>query len=332
MHVVVRVDGGPDIGYGHLVRSGSLARELLSRGHEVTYATATPGPTGDVCPPASVVSLPSRGDPEPFLDYVETATPDTVFTDAYPVDTAYQRAVHERTSLAVLQDDARHAVSADMFVNGNLYAPDLDYEFVGSSPDQYLGAEYLLVREAFRTRARRRPPWRDRPKRALVTMGGSDVTNLSPRVIRAFDAFDIEVDAIVGPGFSQDQAMDISKAAESCSGPVRIAHDPEDLPERMFKADFGVCTASSTTYELLALGTPLICFPVADNQTPIAEAIRDRNAGAVLDHDASHRAIERAIETYITDRDLRRERRERGRALVDARGTKRVANALSAVA
>ena len=26
MHVVIRADGGPDIGYGHLVRTGALAR------------------------------------------------------------------------------------------------------------------------------------------------------------------------------------------------------------------------------------------------------------------------------------------------------------------
>ena len=52
------------------------------------------------------------------------------------------------------------------------------------------------------------------------------------------------------------------------SSDVHVVRDPPDLPERMFQADFAVTTASTTTYELLALGTPIISIPVADNQEP----------------------------------------------------------------
>lgn len=39
MHVVIRADGGPDIGYGQLIRTNALAEELLSREHEVSVAS-----------------------------------------------------------------------------------------------------------------------------------------------------------------------------------------------------------------------------------------------------------------------------------------------------
>jgi spore coat polysaccharide biosynthesis predicted glycosyltransferase SpsG len=94
----------------------------------------------------------------------------------------------------------------------------------------------------------------------------------------------------------------------------------------MFEADFAVSTSSSTTYELLALGIPIICQPTADNQDLIAVALERRNAATVLNRDAGEEAFRRAIEKYVDDPTLRRERSKLGRELVDGDGTERVAN------
>jgi len=247
MHLAVRADGGPSIGYGHLVRSSALAEEFLSREHAVTCLTAMPDHARDVYPAGvEVVELPSRDDPAHFLDWLGDAKPDATFTDAYPVDTAYQRAIREHVPLVVLQDDARHTVCADVFVNGNLYAADLDYEFVGAEPQTCLGTEYVLLRGDVRRLAARDPPWSDRPEYALVTMGGSDVADLTPTAVRAFDGFDLRVDAVVGPGFSRDQERSIREVAREITAEVDVVRDPPDLPARMFRADFAVSTASSS--------------------------------------------------------------------------------------
>lgn len=329
MHIVVRADGGPEIGYGHLVRSGALAEELLSRGHAITLATSNPKKAETVFPTGvTTTTLPSRGDPEPFVRWLERATPDLVFTDAYPVDTAYQQAVRQCVPLAVLQDDARHAVCADLFVNGNLYASDLNYEFVGEQPKTCLGTEYVILRREIREQAARELPWREQPERAIVTMGGNDPTELTPTVLGAFDGTTITVDAIVGPGFSPDQERAVRTAAANASADFRVVRDPDDLVERMAAADFAVSTASTTTYELLALGTPIVSIPVVDNQRLIASALRDRDIAIVLEPEDDRAAIAEAIEQYIFDPALRRQIRDRGRFIVDANGVTRLATAL----
>ncbi len=329
MHLTIRADGGPAIGYGHLVRSGALAEELLARDHDVTVATATPQSAREVFPDAAaVVDLPARDDPAPFVSWIESAEPDIAYTDAYPIDTAYQQAVRERVPLAVWQDDARHVVCADLFVNGNLYAPTLDYEFVGDSPETCLGAEYVLLRDEIRSLVSDDPPWRDPPERAIVMMGGSDIAGLTPTAVRAFDGTDLRVDAIVGPGCSETQHRAVETAAASVATDVRVVRDPDDLPERMFAADFGVSTASSTVYELLALGTPLACVPVAVNQDPIATAIQKRAAATVLEGKTECDTFRQAIENYLSDTALRCDRRKRGRKLVDGRGVGRIADAI----
>jgi len=101
------------------------------------------------------------------------------------------------------------------------------------------------------------------------------------------------------------------------------------LVERMFAADIGVSTASSTTYELLALGTPLVSIPVADNQEPIAAALHRRDAATVLHRGDGKSAFRNAISEYAHDIELRRRRRKGGRKLVDGGGTNRLAAAVT---
>jgi UDP-2,4-diacetamido-2,4,6-trideoxy-beta-L-altropyranose hydrolase len=329
MHFVIRADGSREIGYGHLIRSGALAEELLERGHTVTVATTTPDSAQTGFPDTvGIVELSSRGDPTPLVEWLDTTAVDIVFTDAYPVDTTYQRTVRDHVPLAVLQDDNRHAVCAELLVNGNLYAADLDYEYVEPPPETCLGAEYVLFRDEIRARIGGDPPWRDPAERAIITMGGGDATNQTPTVLNAFDGFDISLDVIVGPGFSETQEQTIRATADSVSPDIRIARDPEDLPARMFKADLAVSTASSTTYELLALKTPLITVPVADNQEPIAAALRERDAATVLKRGANTATFRRAVDEYLSDSAFRRSRWERGSELIDGNGTIRVADAV----
>jgi UDP-2,4-diacetamido-2,4,6-trideoxy-beta-L-altropyranose hydrolase len=332
MHLTIRAEGGPDIGYGHLVRSGAVAEELLNRGHDVTYATTTPDAVEDVCPPdVRTFSLPTRSDSVPFLDRVDEST-DAILVDCYAVDSTYQRAIRNVAPIALMTDDARHSVCADLVVNGNLHAPSLKYDIVGEEPTWCLGPEYLVLRKAIRRLAPEDPPWRDQVERAIVTMGGSDTANLTPTVLQAFDGTDLRVDAIAGPGFTTEQRKETESAATGVSPNVCVVHDPDNLAERMFQSDFAVATASTTTYELLALGTPIITVPVVDNQEPIATALRKCDAATVIERRSDPAAFRNAIRQYTTDASLRRERRSLGRELIDGQGTERVCTELFSLA
>lgn len=326
IHLVIRADGDPDIGYGHLVRTSSVAEKLLSQGHTVTYATATPDQVRQVCPESvDVVSLPTRGNPGPFVEWLEVANPDVAFTDAYPINTGYQREVRDRAPLVVQQDDDRHPVCADVFTNGNVYADELQYEFVGPEPRTCLGTDYVLLREEIARLAARKPPWRPIPECALITMGGSDLGNFTPGAVRAFDGLHIRVDAVIGPGFSAAQERQVRDAAADVSADVRVTCDPPDLPERMYEADFAVCTASSTTYELLALGTPIIAIPQAANQKLVADALAARNLAEVLPDDPATSTIRGAVQAYMSGTELRHERQTSGKYLIDGCGAGRIA-------
>ncbi|MFB6255831.1 MAG: glycosyltransferase [Haloplanus sp.] len=93
----------------------------------------------------------------------------------------------------------------------------------------------------------------------------------------------------------------------------------------MFHADLAVSATGTTIYELLALGTPTVGLPQADNQEPIADALAEREAIVVPD---GKTRLSDAIRDLAADADRRRTLRERGRALVDGEGVHRVYDAV----
>lgn len=325
MHLVIRADGGPEIGYGHLVRTSTLAKLALEGGHSVTYATTTPEIAHSVYPSQSrMLTLERDGERERFPEWVEKKQPDVLLTDSYDVGTAYQRSLNRvAPCFCVVLDDTRHAVCADILVNGNVYAPELQYEYEGDEPEWCLGLDYLLLREEIRTLAQQSPPWRDPPERALVTMGGSDIRGTTPEVLPAFEGTDLTVDVIIGPGFDQENEREIERVAQETEADLRLLRGPSDLVDRMFQADLAVSATGTTSYELLALGTPTIGIPQADNQIPIVEALREDGAMVHLPPTEID-GLAAAVEELIMDATERWSLRERGRELLDGAGSERV--------
>jgi spore coat polysaccharide biosynthesis predicted glycosyltransferase SpsG len=169
VHLVIRADGGPEIGYGHLVRTGALAELALERGHSITCVTTTPKAAHSVYSEnTSILSLQPENERDEFLEWISTERPDAVLTDSYAIGTPYQRSLRNVSSrLGVVLDDTRHTVCADILINGNVYAPTLEYEYQGNEPDWCLGLDYLLLREKIRTLAQESPPKRHPQKKVL---------------------------------------------------------------------------------------------------------------------------------------------------------------------
>jgi UDP-2,4-diacetamido-2,4,6-trideoxy-beta-L-altropyranose hydrolase len=322
MHVAIRADGGPDIGFGHLVRTGALAATVLESGGDVTYLTRTPTSARRVCPEdIEAIELPDS-EVGAVCRWVDETNPNIVFTDSYNANTDYQQTLRSiANASAVVLDDARYTVCADYLINGNIYAPDLTYEWTGPEPTWCLGTDYLLVRDPVCQQAEDPEPFRETPKRVVVTMGGSDIQGATPTAVRAFDGLGVAVDVVIGPGF--DNHGRIHRAVGATEAQFALYEDPENFRELIARADVAVSAAGSTTYELLAVGTPTIAIPQADNQEPIANTLADRGAIERVDSAAMETLPER-IESLLSDADRRRELRKRGRELVDCRGTERI--------
>jgi len=328
MNLAIYADGGPSIGYGHLVRTSALAKEFLDRGYEIKYITATPNSAREIVPDeATIYSVPEPAD---VVSFAESSDLDVLVTDSYEIDHEVQQRLRPTVSqLGVIMDWNPHPVCCDVLINGNLYAPEIDHEWTGTEPVWCVGTDYLILRDEIRKYVGKDPPWREKPERAIITMGGGDQENVTPTAMEAINEFDIAVDVVVGPGFSESQEQEIRSATENVTADMNVVRNPDDLAERMFLSDFALSTASTTTYELLALGTPIISVQVVDNQKPIANALRSRNLALVINDLYSAECYRRAIERYMCDSELREVHLNRGCRLIDGNGIERVAETLT---
>ncbi len=325
MRVGIRADGGPERGIGHLVRSSVLANRFLKEGYDVTYLTKTPDPVADVCP--STVDIYPLDTQHPHRDtvaWIEETGTDIVISDCYDVDTAAQKAISRATDcFVVLQYDDRHELCCDILVNGHLFGSEVEYRWRGTEPTWCVGLEYLLLRDEFQELAKQPVNWRDPPETALITMGGSDVTNTTPSAMRAFDGLDLEVDVIIGPGY--DNQGQITNVAAEVFCQFNLIENPPDLPARMARADFAVSGFGTTAYELLATKTPFVGIPVVENQERTARSFDSRELAEVV---WSESDIVDRIHSLDRNTDARHVLIQRYSQLVDGAGADRVLEAI----
>ncbi len=343
--LLIRADAGPGIGNGHVMRCLALGQAAREKGGRVAYL----GRVG-----SSELERRLRGegfecrflpDPHPHPGDLEAtlaalselrgghAIAPWLVLDGYHFDPAYQREVRGAGWPLLVVDDAadRPSYPASVLLNQNLGAERLSYR---TDPDTLVlaGVRHVLLRRQFLARKGWRRSFPDEARRVLVTLGGSDPENVTLQVFRALGLLGdrgFEVTAAVGSNNPHLESLE--KAAREFPFPIEIRRDADDMPELMAWADLAVSAAGSTTWELAFMGLPAVLLVLAENQRGIAREL-DRS-GAAVDlgwfREIQFERLSQAVADLSSDRERRRSLGERGRALVDGEGARRVLEELA---
>jgi spore coat polysaccharide biosynthesis predicted glycosyltransferase SpsG len=240
-------------------------------------------------------------------------------------------------TIVAIDDVADRRLPVHLIVNGTVGATESWYtgshHHAGSSAPLYLlGPSYVLLATEF-TRGFDRSN-RDAIERVLVTVGGSDNHNVTPRLIEVglAELQAARIDVIVGPFFDNMSAID--DAARRADGRVTLWTAPAQMSDLMAVADVAICGGGQTTYELAAVGTPAVGVRCAANQTKNLDGFAA--AGTLLyAGDADDRTLESALRRHLRslaeNADSRTAMSRAGRRIVDGRGADRVAAAIAAL-
>ena len=289
--VAFRVDGGKDIGMGHIMRSMALASDLKKDKNvkRVFYITKNN---------PSVVNKLKENDFEVItidkdLSYdmeiekvkeiIKNEKVNKLVTDSYEIDQNYlieMRIVLNK--LITVHDYAPFAFPSHVVINGNAYAEDLDYESYYGDTEFLLGTDYLLLREEFRNLPEIEV--RDKAKNILVTVGGYDTRNLTPKVIKALNTIDfaeiddkyidkknLHIDVVIGPSF--DNVGEIVEEVQKSNLDISLNFNVSQMSELMINSDIAISSGGSTLYELAVTKTPALVMLQAENQIRVAEKL-----------------------------------------------------------
>jgi UDP-2,4-diacetamido-2,4,6-trideoxy-beta-L-altropyranose hydrolase len=331
---IFRVDGGREVGMGHLVRSHALAAELANRGITAAFATASDEAAAWLAERGrEVVRLPATpGGPEDaaaVADLVERRRARLVVTDGYVFLEAYlARLVATSARLVSIDDLAAWPFPSAMVVNGGLGARSLRYQ-VGPATRLLLGPEYLLLRPEFR-----RGPVEVRPsvERALACFGGADPDDCSARVLEAWSGPDRPpaLEIVVGPAYGAERRARLAAVGAQRRVRVHVDLDAASLVRLAASCDLAVVSSGMVAGETAALGLPMLLAVLSEDQRGNATVLAACGAAHVVEP-FTVPALQAAIEEMRADSDGRRAMAQAARGLVDGHGAERVADAVLAL-
>jgi len=332
MQILFRADASRAIGTGHVMRCLTLADELASRGHVITFASRQlEGDLRDFVGSKGFQQL-TVPPLDPTLDQqwcaANSGAPDVVVVDHYGLDQQWEAPFILRSRLLVIDDRANRAHVCHAILDQNFYL-EAEHRYDGLIPSAamgFFGPRYALLRQDFR----------DRPRRAragasqniLILYGGSDPTSETEKAVQACLNLadpELNVRVICGPSMAE--------LPPTLSHPnIEILGPTNQIAELMDWADIGLGAGGSTSWERCHRGLPSLVTSVSDDQIEIARDLATTGAIITLGHAGQVTAddITQSLAELRQDPKKLTSMSEAGLALVPGDGVRLVADWISA--
>lgn len=336
--LVLRADADAGMGTGHVMRCLALAQGWRSHGRQAVFVSACSGRAlrnrllrdGFGMVPVER-SYPDPADWEVTGRTIAARQPAWTVLDGYHFDAAYQRRIRQAGSrLVVIDDTARQDhYHTDVLLNQNLGAGQLCY-FHEPYTTLLLGSQYALLRAEFLIWQGWRREFRPTASRILVTLGGSDPSNHTAKVIRALQGLQLDgLEATVAVGAGNPNLGSLQKAVSGLAS-VRLVRNATDMARLMAWADIAVTAGGTTCYELAFMGLPSVILILAENQMENASELDRRGVAMSLgwSSNVSETRLAQALQALALDRARREAMGDAGQSLVDGEGADRVLSSM----
>lgn len=265
MRAIIFTEGGPQIGLGHLSRCISLYDELVSRGIETLMIIN--GLTELLEVIGSRICLLKN-----WLcsDYLKTLiqSDDYCIIDSYlATGDSYNLIAQKAYRCLYIDDQARISYPKGIIVNPSLYFDVSKYNNQ-SKTRIYNGPEYVIVRKEFIGIKRKQVV--NKKREILLTVGGSDIRKLLPRitgwVLQQFQETHINI--LIGHVSEEIELLALDPRITIYQNVVA-----DVVKELMLRSDLAITAAGQTIYEMLVTKTPFIPIIIIDNQKDNIEGL-----------------------------------------------------------
>lgn len=334
-------DAGPEVGGGHVMRCLTLARALVARGAACAFVESRAA-AGILrrfgWPSQTLLAMTDADDLEGQVAYaVEIASrfeADAVVVDHYRVGAAEEELLRGPGRRLVAIDDLadrRHV--CDLLVDPGYGRRREHYDaLIPPRSAVRLGPSHALVRPEFaaaRQRAMSRRAKHGPARRALVSLGLTDVGGVTQRVVRALAPMleEMRLDIVLG---SDAPSLPAVRAMAGADRRLHIWVDNAAMASLMADADLAVGAGGSSVWERATVGLPAATVILAENQRAMIEHMADAGFTRALDAGAAdfEPALAAAWTRLAGDPPLRWRLAERSAELCDGHGAERVAEAV----
>lgn len=323
--VVIRADGGKEIGLGHIMRTLVLAKELrkylevhyVCKDNEILYGDGIKKVKDEGF---NVVKINENNLINDIKKVQTELEADLIITDSYDVDENYFDEMKKVFKVSGYIDDVNICrLNVDFVINQNINAKELIYN-TNESTKLFLGTQYSLLRDEFRIKVERKI--NKIVENILVTVGGSDKDYNTLKLLSILRKCKSNIHIVIGGAFEKKL---IDEIHDNYGGNSNIKlYQNANMSTLMRLSDLAISSSGSTLYELCAMQVPTVGIVVADNQKDVCkkfnnmEVIVGTNSLIYDDIDK----LSKVIYSLIEDSELRYKLSINQKKIVNINGTR----------
>ncbi len=315
MKIKILTEGGKNIGLGHISRCVALYEEAHRRNIDVQLLIYGDVSDVEILSGKNVVN--KNWIDEHFLQG-NIQQNDYVIVDSYLAKTNIYQIIYKQAKNVIYIDDTnRIQYPKGTIINPAIDISELDY---GENNKVISGANYILLRTPFNQKICK--PIRE-INRVLVMIGGTDIKNITPKIINTVckENPNIDFDIVV----NNSEQYNIRKNVK-----LHNNLNAEEMFSIMSKCDLAITGAGQTIYELMATSTPFIAIQVAYNQKNNINTIKKYISNDIV-VDCTNEVDIESIKTKfykLKSNSVRKEILQKQSNIIDTQGNKRIIDEL----
>ncbi|AUB56005.1 hypothetical protein BK007_08335 [Methanobacterium subterraneum] len=259
MKIFILTEGSKDIGFGHITRCISIYQAF--RKYNFKPLLIVNGDESIVNYYDGIVIFDWFNKSEKLFDKFGNA--DIIIIDSYMAPKEVYDKLSTITKILVsIDDNNRVEYPKGIIINGSINAAGINYTYNNNSL-YLLGSKYVPLRNEFWRDIRK--PIRKTIDSVMVTFGGEDNANLTPKILGLLRKFypEFEKKIVIGKGFSN-----LEEIKNFVDSNTKLYHNPNaaQMKQLMIESDIAISAGGQTIYELARIGVPCIIINVAENQ------------------------------------------------------------------
>ncbi len=311
MEVVILTEGGKDYGYGHVARCSSIHQAFEHYNISPKFIV-----NGD----ESIKSIVQDMNVE-IIDWLyDSFNAEIVLIDSYLADLTFYEEISKNSLLGVYVDDNnRLDYPKGIVINGTLDTSDMGY-LERDDITYLIGNEFIPLRKDFWDIQKLKI--NDSIENILITMGGNDLRNLTPKILELLnDNFPkVNKKVIIADSFKNTKEIESLKNEY-----VELIYSPNsvEIINAMSSVDLAISASGQTLYELACIGVPTIAIGIIDNQKNNIKNLVNQGfieyAGCWNDDNLLENILGRI--NYLKDKNIRFDKRLLGIQAVNGKGS-----------
>lgn len=248
--IVIRLEGYPQIGLGHIYRGLLLAESFIE--HDVLFVISAKSQLGIQKLEQSHYPYRVIEDEKDFFAYLAESPADIVINDVLDTKISYMEKLRTVGAKIInFEDMGEGRRLADAVINAL-------YEKKEEEANIYWGDKYYLIRDEFLLESPR--SFREKVQEILVIFGGTDPNDLTEKTVRAFMKLSAEQElhctVILGMGYQY--AEKIRNLVSCMVDRFDVIQDVKMMAQYMARADIAVSSQGRTMLELVSMKVPTI--------------------------------------------------------------------------